>query len=64
MVTDLHHLPYEERLQRQSLRADLIVTFKIRTYFFFLPLDAAYEGTPTRYSKVRGLAFLARVAKF
>ncbi len=27
----------------------------IRTYFFFFPLDAALEETPTKYSKVRSI---------
>ncbi len=49
LVTGMRHLPYEERLQRRRLRADLITAFKIftafwiliRTCFSSLPLDAA-----------------------
>ncbi len=48
-------------LQRQRLWSDLITAFKIFTglldidlnFFSSLPLDAALEGTSTRYSKVR-----------
>ncbi len=43
------YLPYEERLQRRLLRADLVTTFKIfsgllmgiQTYFFSPQLDVA-----------------------
>ncbi len=72
LVTGTRHLSYEERLQRlglhslqrRQLRADLITAFKIfkgfwiliQTCFSFLPLDAAYEGTPSRYSKVGATA--------
>ncbi len=59
LVTGMRHLPYEERLQLLGLRTDLITTFKIflglldcdPDLFSSLPLDAAYEGTPTRHSK-------------
>ncbi len=82
-VTGMRHLHYEERLQRlglhslqrQRLRANLFTVFKIfkclfdidPNLFSFLPLDGAYEGTPSSYSKVRrrrGTAFSVRVAKY
>ncbi len=71
LVTGMRHLPYEvilrrlglHSLQRRRLRADLITALNIfkglldnDLKLLFLPLDAAYEGTPTRYSKVRATA--------
>ncbi len=55
------HLPYEERLQRRRLRTELIIALKMFAglldvdfnMFFSLPLDAALEGTSSRYSKLR-----------
>ncbi len=48
LVSGMRHLPYEERLQRRRLRADLVTAFKIfkglldidPNLFYFLPLDA------------------------
>ncbi len=56
----MRHLPYEEKLQRLGLQADLITAFKIflglldfdPDLFSSLPIGAAYEGTTTKYTKV------------
>ncbi len=48
-IANIRHLPYEERLKRRRLQADLITTFKIfkglldidPNLFSFLPVDAA-----------------------
>ncbi len=44
LVTGMRHLPYEERLQRPGLRADLITTFKI----FLGLLDFEPDFPPSR----------------
>ncbi len=52
-------------LQRRRRQANLMAAFKILTglldvdanvIFFYLPLDAVLEGTPTRHYKVRATA--------
>ncbi len=78
LVTGMRHLPYEERLQRQRLRANLITAFKILkghldidTNLFFLP--AARRGLGGHPYKVlqgashrrsRESAFSVRVVKY
>ncbi len=54
----------ESPIRRRPLRADLVTAFKIFTgllyidpnTFFSLPLYAAQESTPTRYSKAPATA--------
>ncbi len=78
LITGMRHLPYEERLQRRRLRADLITTFKIFTclsdidpnLFFFPPARRGLRGHPFKvlqgasHRRRRGSAFSVRVVKY
>ncbi len=65
LVTDMRHLPYEERLQRRRLRADLITLITLifkglldidPNLFFRPPARRGLRGPPSRYSDVRATA--------
>ncbi len=76
--TGFCHLPYEERLQRRRLRADLITAFKIFTglldmdpnLFFLPPALRGLRRHPykllqgTSHCRRRGSAFSVRVSKY
>ncbi len=55
VATGMHHLRYEERLQRRRLQADLITTFKILTSL--LHIDPNLFSLPLARSGLRGHPF-------
>ncbi len=77
LVTGMRHLPYEERLQRRQLRADLMTTRKIFTglldidpeLFFLPPARRGLGGHPYKVlqgasrRRRRGSAFSVRAVK-
>ncbi len=74
----MRHLPYEERLQRRRLRADLITAFKMfkvlldidPNLVFFPPARRALRGHPfnvlqgASHRRRRGSACSVRVVKY
>ncbi len=60
IVTGIRHLPYEERLQRRRLQADLVIAFKIFTGLLGVDPNLPYRPPIRRgfrgYSKVRAIA--------
>ncbi len=74
----MRHLPYEERLQRRLLRANLITAFKIfkgllvidPNLFFLPPTRRGLRGHPykvlqgARHRRAIGSAFSVRVVKY
>ncbi len=78
LVTGIRHLPYEERLQRRRLRADLITAFKIFTgllhidqnMFFLSPAQRGLKRHPytvlqgASHRQRRGSAFSVKVLKY
>ncbi len=78
LVTGVRHLPYEERLQRRRLRADLITGFKIfkglldidPNLFFLPPARRGLRGHPYKvlqgasHRRRRGSAFSVGVVKY
>ncbi len=78
LVTGIRHLPYEERLQRRRLQADLITAFRIFTglldidpnLFFLPPARHGLRGHPCKvlqgasHRRRRLSAFSVRVGKY
>ncbi len=58
LVTDMRHLPYEERLQRRKLRADLVAAFKIITGLLDTDLNYFFSSHP--YKVPQGASHLQR----